>query len=501
MIHPATDRRLAQHIADQMFSRAAGAPLVGGNAVRVLRDAAENYPAWAAAIAGAGVAVDVEMYIFRRDAVGRRFVALLAERARAGVRVRVLYDWFGAGLSAATGLFAPLTRAGGVVRPANPPSARAPLRWLSRDHRKLIVVDDRVAFVSGLGIAAEWAGDPAAGREPWRDTGVEIVGPAVADAAAAFAASWRRAGGDAPPRAVPAAARAGPSLAPAAGGAPGAPGAVDAPAAPVPDAPVRVRLVATEPFAANLLRMDLLIAALARRTLWITDAYFVGTGSYVDALRRAAEDGVDVRLLLPRNSDVGWTVPLSRALYRPLLESGVRLFEWQGAMIHAKTAVADGRWSRIGSTNLNLNGWVGNWELDVAVEDDGVGSTLEDHYRADLARSTEIFAAHPRSARRWRPRVTLGRRDGPRRAGPRRTGQLARSATRLGTALGDVVVGRRAVESLETAPLVGLGLALVAAGAVFAVAPRLLAWPVALVAAWVGLAMLVDALALWRRRR
>lgn len=492
MAHTSTDRRIAQQVADQMFSRAAGAPLVGGNAVRVLRDAAENYPAWEAAIAGAGHAVDVEMYIFRRDAVGRRFAALLAERARAGVRVRLLYDWFGAGLSAATGLFAPLARAGVEVRPANPPSARAPLRWLSRDHRKLIVVDGRVAFVSGLGIAAAWEGDPAAGREPWRDTGVEIVGPGVADAAAAFADSWRRAGGGDDPALIAGAQATTP---PAAAGAPAAEATPSAPP-PAPDAPVRVRLVATEPFAANLLRTDLLIAALARRTLWITDAYFVGTGSYVDALRRAAEDGVDVRLLLPRSSDVGWTVPLSRALYRPLLESGVRLFEWQGTMIHAKTAVADGRWSRIGSTNLNLNGWVGNWELDVAIEDEGIGATLEAHYVADLAHATEIVAAHPRPQRRWRPRVGLRRR-----AGPRRAGQLAQSATRLGAALGDVVVGRRALESLETAPIVGVGLALVAVGAVLAVAPRLLAWPLAFVAAWAGLALLLDGLALWRRRR
>src|SRR5690606_16814736 len=135
---------------------------------------------------------------------------------------------------------------------------------------------------------------------------------------------------------------------------------------------VNLRLIPTEPFSANVLRLDLLVGAAARRTLWITDAYFIGTPAYIEALNRAARDGVDVRLLLPRDSDVRWTVTVARSLYRPLLEAGVRIFEWNGSMVHAKTAVADSRWARIGSTNLNLNSWIGNWELDVAIEDVGV---------------------------------------------------------------------------------------------------------------------------------
>src|SRR4029077_14305826 len=109
--------------------------------------------------------------------------------------------------------------------------------------------------------------------------------------------------------------------------------------------------------------------------------------------------GVDVRLLLPQGSDVGWTVPHSRTLYRTLLESGIRIFEWNGSMMHAKTAVADSRWGRIGSTNLNLNSWVGNWELDVAIEDPRVARTMEAHYEEDLARSTEIVAEDRRPRR------------------------------------------------------------------------------------------------------
>ena len=123
---------------------------------------------------------------------------------------------------------------------------------------------------------------------------------------------------------------------------------------------------------------------------------------------------MDVRLLLPQGSDVGWVVPVSRSLYRPLLESGVRIFEWNGTMVHAKTAVADSRWARIGSTNLNLNSWMGNWELDVAIENEGLATTLETHFLEDLSRSTEIATVPQAATLRLRrpagdPRFRQGR--------------------------------------------------------------------------------------------
>src|SRR4029453_16507588 len=147
-------------LANQAFSRTAGAPLVAGNAVRVLRDATENYPVWERARRGARRAIHVEMYIFHRDPVGRRFVALLAERARAGVDVRVVYDWFGCGFGPAFRLFSPLIAARGAGRPLNPPAITAALGWLRRNHRKLIVIDGRVAFVGGLCIGQAWQGRP-----------------------------------------------------------------------------------------------------------------------------------------------------------------------------------------------------------------------------------------------------------------------------------------------------------------------------------------------------
>src|SRR6185503_2173637 len=143
-------------LANQAFSRTAGAPLVAGNAVRLLRDATENYPAWEAAIRRARHTIHVEMYIVHRDAVGRRFVDLLARRARDGVKVRLIYDWFGCGFGPVLGLFRRLVEAGGEVQPFNPPSLTAALGWLRRNHRKLITVDAEVAFVSGLCLGQMW---------------------------------------------------------------------------------------------------------------------------------------------------------------------------------------------------------------------------------------------------------------------------------------------------------------------------------------------------------
>jgi cardiolipin synthase len=463
---PPIDLRSLRTAADQAFSRTAGAPLVSGNAVRVLRDAGENYPAWEAAMAAASRSIHVEMYIVHRDAVGRRFVDLLARKAREGVQVRVIYDWFGCGSGPWRGLFSPLTDAGGHVRVFNPPTFHSALGWLRRNHRKLITVDGRTTFISGLCIGQAWEGDASRGQEPWRDTGVEIIGPAVAHAEASFAESWYLCGGP----------------------------ALD----PIPEASeivaagsVDLRLIPTEPFTANMLRLDLLVGTLARKSLWLTDAYFIGTGPYLEALIRAARDGVDVRLLLPSDSDVGWTVPVSRSLYRPLLEAGVRIFEWNGTMVHAKTAVADSRWARIGSTNLNLNSWMGNWELDVAIEDAAVARTLESHYEADLARSTEVVLSEGRRVRRRPPQPPPLRYRSSRR--------MVRTVTGVGRSLSAAVSGNRPLENFELRPIVTVAALLITLGAVGAFVPWLLAWPTSALLLWLAFSLLAEAWQVWRR--
>jgi cardiolipin synthase len=464
------DASTVRTLADQAFSRAANAPLVGGNRVRILRDAAENYPAWEQAIREARRTIHVEMYIIHLDETGRRFIELLASRARDGVAVRVVYDWFGCGWGPLRGLFRPLVAAGGDVRAFNPPSFNSVLGWIRRNHRKLIVTDGRLAYVAGLCVGRMWEGRPERREQPWRDTGVEIVGPSVADAERAFTESWRLTGGGILPVSEPAA------IATAAG-------------------PTHLRLVPTEPFSANLLRVDLLVAALARRRLWITDAYFVGHGVYLEALRRAAGDGVDVRLLLPQGSDVGWTVPLTRTLYRTLLQSGVRIFEWNGTMVHAKTAVADSRWGRVGSSNLNLTSWIGNWELDVAFDDLDMSGTLEEHFLEDLEHSTEITFDERRGTLSGRPAA------GPRARVRRSARRTVRTMTGLSRSLGAAITGSRPLEDFEYPPLLVFGLMLAAIAAVSIVEPRVFSWPTAVFAGWAALTFFVEALGLWWRRR
>src|SRR5262249_6026351 len=190
-------------------------------------------------------------------------------------------------------------------------------------------------------------------------------------------------------------------------------------------------------------RMDLLVAVAARERLWLTDAYFMATPPYRQALRSAALDGVDVRLLVPHGSDIEWIANVSRTLYRSLLEAGVRAFQWYGPMVHAKTAVADGRWTRVGSTNLNVYSWVGNWELDVAVEDEEVAGQMEAIFLDDLKGATEIVIT-PRNKVRPHER-------GPRaRSGLGSSSRALKDAARMGSVLGAAVKGHRTLERGES---------------------------------------------------
>ena len=179
-------------LADQAFARTAGAPLVDGNAVRLLKDGCENYPAWLDAIRTAQHWIHFETYILHEDKIGKVFAEALCERARAGVKVRLLIDWFGNMMKTVAGILAdacgrPASRRGASATPR----IDSPLGWVSRDHRKSLIIDGRVAFVSGLCVGDDWTDD---GHEAQRDTGVMIQGPAVADVEAAFAEAWATTG-------------------------------------------------------------------------------------------------------------------------------------------------------------------------------------------------------------------------------------------------------------------------------------------------------------------
>ncbi len=450
-------------LLDQAFSRAAGVHRVEDNRVCLLRDAAENYPAWLDAIASAERYVHFESYIIRDDVSGRQFAEALMAKARAGVPVRLLYDWMGAFRKTPGRFWTALRRGGVEVRCFNPLRLASPLGWVHRDHRKSLVVDGTVGFVAGLCVGDDWAGDAARGIAPWRDTGIGVRGPAVAEIARAFARVWSVAG---PP--VPAEA-AGAEV-------------------PAPAGDVAMRIVASEPARAGLLRVGELVAAAARETLWLTDAYFAGLPSYLQALRAAALDGVDVRLLVPGGTDIPVLRPLSRAGYRPLLEAGVRVFEWNGPMMHAKTSVADGRWARVGSSNLNVASWLGNYELDAVIEDVPFARLMMQQYEADLTNTTEVLLHTGRRARVPR-RVSRGTGS---------AGRATAGALRLGNTVTAAVAGHRVLARGEARIVAALGVGLVVAGGVAFGWPRVLAWPLALLLAWLGGALLARA---WQLRR
>ncbi|GJG85124.1 cardiolipin synthase B [Gemmatimonadetes bacterium T265] len=373
-----TDAERANTFAHRMW-RIAAAHVSGGNTSTLLHDGPATFDAMLALIAGAREDVMLESYIFRSDSVGRRFAPALVEAARRGVRVRVLYDWIGSrGVSAA---FVRDLRAGGVdVRAFNPPKLGA--RWLGvvpRDHRKLLVVDERAGITGGVGLGHEWSEGEHPGRAgsgPWRDTAVQIEGPAARSMATAFERIWALT-----PRYVrqhPDASR--PTTAP--GEAPGAPAE--------PETTGVIGIVEGEPGRYRVSRALESVAVSAQRSIWIADAYFTPSPDLIEALTGAARDGVDVRLLVPGHGDHAWVLPVTRRYYPRLLRNGVRVWEWQGEMMHAKTQVSDARYTRIGSTDFNPLGVAINFELDAVIDDPTLGARMMETFENDLARSREV---------------------------------------------------------------------------------------------------------------
>ena len=460
-------------LAEQALSRAAGAPLLGGNALELLIDAAAHFDAWLQAIRGAQQRVLLENYIFRDDEIGRMFRDALTERARAGVMVLVVADWLGCLGQSRRAFWAPLRAAGGQVRVFNPPKLGEPFGWMSRDHRKLLVVDGTYGSLSGVCISAKWLGSPQRGIPPWRDTGVGLRGPAVAELEGAFVQSWNAAG---------------------------APLDAFAPNPTGPAGSVALRVIATQPASGSVYRLDQLIASMARTTLWLSDAYFVGITPYVQALVAAARDGVDVRLLVPGSSDIPAVARMSRSGYRPLLKAGIRVFEWNGSMLHAKTAVADGQWARVGSSNLNISSWLGNCEVDVAIEDAGFAGLLAAQYELDLQNATEIVLAPGRFRRG--ERIRSGNPQAPRtpRAGGS-SGRAAAGALRLANSMSAALGARRVLGEVAGAPWLTTAIVFAVLAVVAVLWPAAIAWPFGALAAWVALNLGIRGLRQRARKR
>ncbi|MBX5462395.1 MAG: cardiolipin synthase B [Steroidobacteraceae bacterium] len=464
-------------LLDRAFTRAAGSPLVPGNSLRVLKDGADNYSAWLEAIRHARERIYFENYFIVDDATGREFAEALAERARAGVRVRLIYDWVGSLHKAPRRFWRALTDAGVEVRCFNPFRFSAPFQTLHRDHRKMIAIDGRVGFITGLCVGDMWIAHPGQGGEGWRDTGVEIRGPALCDIERAFAQVWAAIGTPIPPNEL-------------------------VRRESIPEAgDVSLRIVASAPGATGLFRVDQLVAAAARHSLWLTDAYFAGVPPYVQALRAAAKDGVDVRLLVPGASDIPALRPITQAGYRPLLEAGIRVFEWKGPMLHAKTAVADGRWARVGSSNLNVASWIGNYELDVLIEHEATAVQMEQMYLADLENSTEIVL-FPRRRRRDSLGLPSARElRGISGGGRGSASRAAAGALRIGRAVGAALTEQRVLANTEARVLGLMGVVLLALGVCIAIWPLVGAVPLAVILVWMAVSLLIRARALRKARR
>jgi cardiolipin synthase len=459
-------------LADQAFSRAAGAALIPGNAVRLLRDATENYPTWLAAMDAARKWIHFETYILHDDAAGRQFADVFVEKARQGVKVRVIYDWLGNLGNASFRFMRRLSKAGVDVRCFNRMNLDTPLGWLSRDHRKVLTVDGDVAFVSGLCVGQMWVGYPEKNIPPWRDTGVEILGPAVVDIERSFADTWAVTGTPLPADEIHGAETA------------------------LEHGDVALRVVASVPNLAGIYRLDQLITAFARNSIWISDAYFIGSSAYVQALRSAAMAGVDVRILLPGVSDVPGMRAISRAGYRPLLEAGIRVFEWDGSMMHAKTAVTDGRWARVGSTNLNVTSWLGNRELDVIIEDRRIASEMESMFLDDIGQSTEIVL----TGRRMRHPAPAGPRAPGRRVVKGKTGRAVAGVLRFGHTVGAAITNRRELGPAESVVMLMASGLLIGLSIIAFMWPKAVAVPVLVLSLWTAISLSVRAYKLYSKK-
>ncbi|HYR46719.1 MAG TPA: phospholipase D-like domain-containing protein [Thermoanaerobaculia bacterium] len=340
-------------------------PLLEGNRVRACFRGPETFEAMRAAIDAARAEVLVESYIFKDDATGRSLLETFVRAVDRGVRVCVLADAFGS-IATRRAFWNEMRSRGVEVRLFNPLFPHL-LTQPFRDHRKILVVDCATGFTGGMNIGDEYGSGLSAHGGPWRDTHVKVDGPAAWAMATVFTEAWIAAGGS------PIELR---SLAPEEGGVP---------VLVLDSRPGRGHGETASALAA--------IVAAARKRLWITNAYFAPRRRAVRVLGDAARRGVDVRILLPGRSDVPLVRHAGHGYYAALLRRGVRVFEYQAAVLHAKTLVADDFLSVAGSTNLDFRSFHFNAECNLVMLDRETTRAFSEAFEADLAQSAEITPA------------------------------------------------------------------------------------------------------------
>ena len=358
--------RLAAPHALLDLAAIAQAPLRYGHRVRILRDGGLAFPAMLAAIRLARRAICFENFIMAHDGTGETFAAALERSRRRGVHVRVLYDPIGTMLVRGGPVARRLRHADIETRAFRPLSPVAPWSWLRlwhRDHRKLLVVDESTAVLGGICISDHWAPSDRGGGG-WRDTAVLVRGPAVGDLQLAFERMWGRARGLVPGSSVTQETQIG--------------------AVPSSRGEAAVIVVGDRPGTRRVAAIYEWLADHAEESLELTDAYFVAPTGVLTALIRAARRGVRVRLLLPGRNNHPIAGLAARRIYAPLLDAGAEIHEWNGVMLHAKTAVVDGVISLVGSSNLDPLSLNRNYELNVLVADPAVGARMRELFAQDL---------------------------------------------------------------------------------------------------------------------
>lgn len=354
-----------------------GSPLILGNKVVLLQDGKATYAAMFAAIRAARDHINLESYIIEDDEIGRQFADLLLEQQRRGIQVNLIYDSFG-GIGTPQEYFDRL-REGGInvleFNPINPLDARKSWLIYNRDHRKLLVVDGRIAFIGGINISSVYSSSPsirrarqAAGNAiAWRDTDLQIEGPVVGELQKLFVETWDKQHGKplAEKDYFPVLTVAGNDI---------------------------VRAIGSTPDDPYSLIYLTLISAIgnAEREVHLTNAYFVPDRQLLKALIAAARRGVDVKLILPGQSDSQIVFHAGRSNYSQLLESGVKIYERRGALLHSKTAMIDGVWSCVGSTNLDWRSFLDNDEINAVVLGRDFAKQMSSMISSDIAASTEI---------------------------------------------------------------------------------------------------------------
>ena len=354
-----------------------GSPLITGNQVRLLQDGPATYRAMLAAILAARDHINLETYILDDDEIGQQFAQALIDKQQQGVQVHLIRDSVGT-LGTPAAFFKRLSDSGIEVlefNPANPLVARKVWALNQRDHRKLLIVDGRTAFLGGINISSVYSGSaPLHGSRPrpdgslaWRDTDLQLRGPVVAEFQKLFLATWESQKG--PPLQAknyfPRLESSGPEVVRAIGSSP------------------------DEPF--SLIYATLLSAiGSAETSVYLTNAYFVPDPQLLAALEAAVRRGVDVTLILPSKTDSWLVFHAGRGYYAQLLRGGVKIYERRGVILHSKTALIDGVWATVGSTNLDWRSFLHNYELNAVVLGAEFGKQMQAMFDKDLAASDAI---------------------------------------------------------------------------------------------------------------